>query len=94
MKMKNLEPMWKYVIYAYIIFWAMVLGIGGLASVVFRCPPAVMRYNMKQVILICLIAVFVCALIIPTSAHVSYAAGVPYSEYPAPPEPEYVVKMR
>lgn len=44
---------------------------------------------MKQVILFCLLTVFFCALIIPASAHVSYAAGVPYSEYPAPMETDY-----
>ena len=33
----------KYIIFSYIVFWFMVLGICGTASIVFHCPPTVMR---------------------------------------------------
>lgn len=42
MKKNKLHPMWKYTIYAYLAFWAIILVLGGLASMVFDAPPAVM----------------------------------------------------
>jgi len=33
----------RYIISTYLVFWLMVLGICGTASMVFRCPPVVMR---------------------------------------------------
>lgn len=42
MKKNKLDPMWHYVIYAYLAFWAIILVLGGLASMVFDAPPAVM----------------------------------------------------
>ncbi len=42
MKKSKLDPMWQYTIYAYLAFWAIILVLGGLASMVFDAPPAVM----------------------------------------------------
>ena len=42
-KKNKLDPMWQYVIYAYLAFWAIILVLGGLASMVFDAPPVVMN---------------------------------------------------
>lgn len=42
MKKNKMAPVWKYTIYAYLAFWAIILVLGGLASMVFAAPPAVM----------------------------------------------------
>lgn len=44
MKNKHLDIMWKYVISAYLLFWVMVLGICGTASMAFHASSLTMRW--------------------------------------------------
>ncbi len=43
MKKQNKDVMWKYVINSYLVFWVMIMGLGGAASMVFGAPPALMN---------------------------------------------------
>ncbi|TVR74675.1 MAG: CPBP family intramembrane metalloprotease [Spirochaetaceae bacterium] len=43
MKKTAVPLMWQYVIYSYLLFWVMIIGLGGVASMIFRAPPAVMN---------------------------------------------------
>jgi membrane protease YdiL (CAAX protease family) len=43
MKLKK-NKMWQYVIFTYLLFWFLVLGIGGIGIFVFNASPLAMRY--------------------------------------------------
>lgn len=40
----RLDIIWKYVIFTYMLFWIMVLGVCGTASMVFHASPLTMRW--------------------------------------------------
>jgi len=42
-KTQQIEVMWKYVILSYLLFWFMVMALGGSAAMVFNAPPLVQR---------------------------------------------------
>lgn len=44
LKLKMIDKMWQYVVYTYLLFWFMALGIGGIATFVFEASPLVMRF--------------------------------------------------
>lgn len=44
MENHKLAPMWRYVIFTYLLFWVMVLGICGTASMVFHASNLTMRW--------------------------------------------------
>lgn len=43
MKIKKMDTMWQYVMFTYLLFWFMVLGLGGIAIFVFDVTPFGMR---------------------------------------------------
>lgn len=43
-KSKNIDVMWKYVIFTYLLFWIMVLGLCGTFSMVFNASNLAMRW--------------------------------------------------
>lgn len=44
LKLKTIDKMWQYVMYTYLLFWFMVLGIGGIATFAFEASPLVMKF--------------------------------------------------
>jgi membrane protease YdiL (CAAX protease family) len=42
-KTQRMDVMWKYVIFSYLLFWFMVMALGGSAAMVFNAPPLVQR---------------------------------------------------
>jgi membrane protease YdiL (CAAX protease family) len=43
MRRRVMDPMWKYVVCAYLVFWGIILVLGGVASMVFGAPAGVMN---------------------------------------------------
>lgn len=44
MKVRKIDHIWRYVIFTYLLFWFMILGIGGTAIFVFKVSQPVMMW--------------------------------------------------
>jgi hypothetical protein len=44
MMFKKMDKMWQYIVFTYLLFWFMILGLGGFVIFVFDASPLIMRF--------------------------------------------------